>query len=101
MRRTVLASAAMALIVTVVSLGAQQDKGNQLMAQARKALGGEQKLAAVKALSLRATYQPDMGVQGMAGGGRATIVMNGGPAGGGQTQITGEIEVDVELPGKY
>jgi hypothetical protein len=101
MRRTVSASAAMALTVTVVSLGAQQDKGNQLMAQARKALGGEQKLAAVKALSLRATYQRDMGVQGMAGGGRATIVMNGGPAGGGQTQVTGEIEVDVELPGKY
>jgi len=88
-------------MVTVVSLGAQQDKGSQLMAQARKAMGGDQKLAAVKALSLRATYQREMGMPNMVGGGRAGIVMNGGPAPIGNGQVTGEIEIDVELPGKY
>ena len=101
MHRTVSAAAALALIVTAVSLAAQQDKGNQLMAQARKAMGGEQKLAAVKALSLRATYQREMGIQGMTGGGRAAIVMNGGPTAGGNGQVTGEIELDVELPSKF
>ena len=101
MHKTESAAAALALIVTAVSLGAQQDKGIQLMAQARKAMGGEQKLATVKALSLRATYQREMGIQGMAGGGRATIVMNGGPTAGGNGQVTGEIEVDVELPSKF
>jgi hypothetical protein len=101
MHKTLSAAAALALIVTAVSLGAQQDKGNQLMAQARKAMGGEQKLATVKALSLRATYQREMGIQGMAGGSRATIVMNGGPTAGGNGQVTGEIEVDVELPSKF
>jgi len=100
MQRTIVA-AAMTLIVAIVPPEAQEDKGNQLMAQARKALGGEEKLSAVKSLSLRATYRREMGVQGMAGGGRAMIVINGGPPAGDQTQITGEIEVDVELPGKY
>ncbi len=56
------------------------------MAQARKALGGEQKLAAVKALSLRATYQREMSLPGMTGGGRAVVMMDGGggPADGRQ-----------------
>jgi hypothetical protein len=80
---------------------AQEDKGNQVMAQTRKALGGEDKLAAVKALSLRATYQREFSMPGMAGGGRATVMLNGAPASGGNQQITGDIEVDVELPGKY
>ena len=37
----------------------------------------------------------------MVGGGRAGIVINGGPAPAGNGQVTGEIEIDVELPGKY
>jgi hypothetical protein len=90
----IMAAAAAALI-------GQEERGNQIMAQARKALGGEQKLGAVKALSLRATYQRDMAMPGMEGGGRAVIMMNGGPAGGGSSQMTGDIEIDVELPGKY
>ena len=100
--KTISATIVVAVILTAVSIGAQSDKGNQLMAQARKAMGGDQKLAAVKALSLRATYQREMGMPGMAGGGRATMAMNGGPAGGADnSQVTGEIEVDVELPNKY
>jgi hypothetical protein len=70
------------------------------MADVREALGGEQKLSAIKSLSLRATYRRDMPMPAMAGGARATIVMEGGPAGSG-TQVTGEIEVDVELPAKF
>lgn len=72
------------------------------MAQVRKALGGEQKLAAVKALSLRATYQREMAMPPVAGGGRATIMVEGGPpAGGASPQVSGEVEVDVELPARY
>ena len=71
MHKTVSAAIVVAVILTAVTLGAQSDKGNQLMAQARKAMGGDQKLAAVKALSLRATYQREMAMPGTAGGGRA------------------------------
>ena len=92
-----------AAVVVAASLttAAQADKGAQVMAQVRKALGGEQKVAGVRSLSLRATYQRDMSMPGMAGGGRAVIMMNGGPGGGAGSQVTGEIELDVELPGKY
>ena len=97
------------LIVVVVAfvavLGqgatAQADRAAQVMAQVRKALGGEQKLASVRSLSLRASYQRDMSIPGMTGGGRAVISVNGGPGGGSSSQITGDIEVDVELPAKY
>jgi hypothetical protein len=101
MHKTLSATAALALIVTALSLGAQTDKANQLMAQARTAMGGEQKLAAVKALSLRASYQRDMGMQGMGGGGRAAMANNGPGGAADNSQVTGEIEIDVELPGKY
>lgn len=106
MRMTGMCAALVAAIVITAAATsrAQEDKGNQIMEQSRKALGGEQKLAAVKALSLRASYQREMSMPGMAGGGRAVIMMNGGPAGpagGDSPQVTGEIEVDVELPGKY
>jgi hypothetical protein len=80
---------------------AQQDKAAQVMAQVRKALGGEQTVAALKSLSLRATYQRDMAIPGMAGGGRTVIAMTGGPAGGASTQVTGDIELDVEFPSRY
>lgn len=89
------------VMITALSPCAQEDKASQIMTQARKALGGEQKLAAVRALSLRATYQREMSMPGMAGGGRAVIMMNDGPAGGGSGQVTGDVEVDVELPAKY
>jgi hypothetical protein len=96
------AAIAAACILTTTAIGAGQDtKGNEIMAQVRKALGGEQKLAAVKALSLRATYQREMSMPGMAGGGRAMITVQGGPPGGDAPQVTGDIELDLELPGKY
>jgi hypothetical protein len=80
---------------------AGQDKAAHVMSEVRKALGGEQQLAAVKSFSLRASYQREMSMPGMTGGGRSVVVMNGGPAGSGASQITGEIELDVALPAKY
>lgn len=102
MRLTRMRAALAAAVMMTAAFGpnAQEEKAAQIMTQARKALGSEQKLAAVKALSLRATYQREMSMPGMAGGGRAVIMMNDGPAGG-SGQITGDIEVDVELPAKY
>src|SRR5688500_11847645 len=91
------AAAALAAACLTGGTAAQEDKGNQVMAQTRKALGGDDKLAAVKALSLRATYQREFSMPGMAGGSRATVMLNGAPASGGNQQITGDIEVDVEL----
>ena len=102
MHKTTLVIIVGAVAAAVASLGAQTDKGNQLMAEARKAMGGEQKLAAVKALSLRATYQREMSMPGMVGGGRASIALNGGSGGpADNSQVTGELEIDVELPNKF
>ena len=98
-RTRTLVSAAV-VVAASLTTAAQADKGVQVMGQVRKAVGGEQKVAGVRSLSLRATYQRDMSMPGMAGGGRAVIMMNGGP-GGASSQVTGEIELDVELPGKY
>ena len=72
------------------------------MADVRKALGGEQKLAAVKGVSLRADYRREISA-GAGGGGTMTFVMMGGGGGGagGSQQTTGKIEIDVALPDRY
>jgi hypothetical protein len=93
----------LAVVVTAVPRGVAQEadqKAAEVIAQARKALGGEQKLGSLTALSLRADYRREMGA-GPGGGGM--IVMMGGPGGppGGGGQTTGEIEIDVALPDKY
>jgi hypothetical protein len=85
---------------------AQADaKAAAVMSEVRKALGGEQKLAALKGLSLRADYRREMSAGPMgAGGGGATFVMMGGPAGAaphGSAQATGKLEIDLDLPDKY
>jgi hypothetical protein len=100
-RRTTAIAAAILAVMLTAGATAQEDKGAQIMALARKALGGEQKLAAIKALSIRATYEREMSMPGMTGGGRATVMINGGPPDGRTPQVTGEIELDVELPDKY
>jgi hypothetical protein len=79
-------------------------KAAAVMAEMRKALGGEQKLANVKGLSLRADYRREMSA--LAGGpGGATFVMMTGPgpgaAGHGPQQSTGKIEIDLNLPDRY
>src|SRR5262245_35334221 len=83
---------------------AQTDaKAAAVIAEARKALGGEQKIAGLKTLSLRADYRRELSGGPGPGGGGMMFVMRG--AGGGtadaNTQATGKMEIDVELPDKY
>jgi hypothetical protein len=82
--------------------GAQPDaRAASVMAEVRKALGGEQKIASLKGLSLRADYRREMSA-GPAGGGGMVIMMTGpGGPGGNGAQATGKIEIDVELPDRY
>ncbi len=89
--------------VVVTTAQAQADaKAMAVMADVRKALGGEQKLAAVKGVSLRADYRREMSA-GAGGGGTMTFVMMGGGGGNasGSQQTTGKIEIDVDLPDRY
>jgi hypothetical protein len=92
----------LAVVATAVPRGVAQEadqKAAEVIAQARKALGGEQKLGSLNSLSMRIDYRRELA----AGGGGGTIVMMGGPGGapGGGGQTTGEIEIDVALPDKY
>ncbi len=82
---------------------AQADaKAAAVVAAMRKALGGEQKIAGVKALSLRADYRRELSMGPGGGGGTTTFVMMGpGGAAGGSQQSTGKIEIDLDLPDKY
>ena len=80
---------------------AQADaKAASVMADVRKVLGGEQKIAAMKGLSLRADYRREMSAGPTGGGGMTIVMMGGGPAGTGQ-QTTGKIEIDLALPDRY
>jgi hypothetical protein len=84
---------------------AQADaKAAAVMADVRTALGGEQKLAAVKGLSLRADYRREMNAGPMGGGG-ATFIMMAGPGGGtpahGAAHANGKLEIDLDLPDRY
>ena len=95
---------AAALALATGSGTAQQSRADGVMTAVRKALGGDDKLTTIKTLSLRGTYQREMTMPGMTGGGRADVMIGGpgapGPAGA-PPQITGDIELDVELPSKY
>jgi hypothetical protein len=98
---------ALALVIAVygaVSTRAQAQadaKAAAVMGDVKKALGGEQKIAAMKALAMRADYRRELSA-GAGGGGTMTFVMMGG---GGSTstsqQTTGKIEIDLDLPGNY
>jgi hypothetical protein len=96
-----LALIAAAYFVAYAQARAQTDtKAAAVMADVRKALGGEQKIAGMKGLSLRADYRREMSAP--SGGGGMTFVMmgGGGPASAGQ-QTTGKIEIDFALPDSY
>jgi hypothetical protein len=81
---------------------AQADaKAASVMADVRKALGGEQKIAALKGLSLRADYRREMSAGPGGGGGMTVVMMGGGSATSGSSQTTGKIEIDLDLPDKY
>jgi hypothetical protein len=99
----------MALAVVIAAYGAvstraqaQADaKATLVMADVRKALGGEQKIAATKGLALRAGYRRELSA-GAGGGGTMTFVMMGGGGSASTSQqTTGTIEIDLDLPGSY
>ncbi len=77
--------AALALVVATCfaayeqALAQADAKATSVMAEVRKALGGEQKIAGVKGLSLRADYRRELSA-GPGGGGSMTFVMMGGGA---------------------
>jgi hypothetical protein len=100
---TVVLVVTIAANVTLALRAGGDQKADEVMAAARKALGGEQKILVVKSLSLRAEYRREMSGPGMGGGGGTTFVMMGGGGGsvGGGGQMTGKIEIDLELPDKY
>ena len=72
-------------------------KAASVMAESRKALGGEKKLSNLKALSLRAEFKREM-AGGL--GGTATFIVNGGGAAMGG-QMSGSLEIDVLFPDKF
>ena len=81
---------------------AQADtKAAAVMADVRKALGGEQKIAGMKGLSLRADYRREMSAPAGGGGGMTFVMMGGAGATSGGQQTTGKIEIDLDLPDKY
>ena len=92
-------AAAMTMMVPPPAHAQQADpKAAEVIAAARKALGGEQKLAAVKALSLRGSYRREISAPGP-GGTRQVIMI--GPGGPGATQMIGDIEIDAVFPDKF
>jgi hypothetical protein len=81
-------------------------KAATALALARKALGGEPKLAALKALSIRGSYRREATMPPGGGGGGSVFISMvgpgpGGPGGPGGGQMSGDLEIDVEFPDKY
>jgi len=105
-RLAIVAAIAVAGYSAHTNAQAQTDaKATGVMTAMKKALGGEQKLANVKTLSLRADYRREM-TAGPGGGAGGTMFIMRGPGGGsgaadGGAQMTGKIEIDLELPDKY
>lgn len=95
-------------LITVVAghwsgVRAEEDaKAASIMAEARKALGGERTLAALKGLSVRAEFRREMETA-VAGSGGGTFVMMRGPGGAidSSGQVGGSIEIDVVFPDKF
>ena len=75
-------------------------KAAAIMAETRKALGGEKKLASLKGLSMRAEFRREMAGPTTFGG-ATFVMMGGGGAVGGGGQMTGSIEIDVLFPDKF
>jgi hypothetical protein len=83
--------------------GREDAKAAAVMADARKALGGDAKLAGLKGLSLRAEFRRELST--MVQGGGSTFVMIGGggslAGGGAGAQVTGSLEIDLLFPDKF
>ncbi|HEV3484773.1 MAG TPA: hypothetical protein VG106_05155, partial [Vicinamibacterales bacterium] len=99
-----LAGVAMAMTLIVEPPAAAQGpeaKAMEVLAAARKALGGEQKLSALKGLSLRGTYRREMGAPPPGSGGQVMIMTGPGGGGGAAPQMAGEVEIDTVFPDKF
>jgi hypothetical protein len=83
--------------------GREDAKAAAVMADARKALGGDAKLAGLKGLTLRAEFRRELST--MVQGGGSTFVMIGGggslAGGGAGAQVTGSLEIDLLFPDKF
>jgi hypothetical protein len=75
-------------------------KADAVMADARKALGGEKKLADLKGLSIRAEFRRELSAGPISGGGATFVMMGGGASIGGGGQTTGSIAIDLLMPDK-
>lgn len=97
-----LALVAAACFAAYAHAQAQPDaRAAAVMTEVRKALGGEQKIAGMKSLSLRADYRRELSA-GLGGGGTMTVMMMGGSGTATSSQqATGKIEIDLGLPDKY
>jgi hypothetical protein len=97
----VLALIAAAYFAAYARAQAQTDaRAAAVMADVRKALGGEQRIAGMKGLSLRADYRREMSAPA-SGGGMTFVMMGGGGSASGGQQTTGKIEIDLALPDSY
>jgi hypothetical protein len=105
MRKTQWFVASAMVAMGLVSTAGQGQSGDAraaaVMAQARAALGGEQKLASLKSLSIRGSYRRDASVPAGTGGNTMMMVVSGAGPGGATPQLTGDLEIDVEFPDKY
>src|SRR3712207_4931380 len=68
-----------ALIGAQVMVGAQEDQGQAVLKAMREALGGEQKINALKSLSAEGTYRRTMG----------------------EREISGDVEYALQFPDKF
>jgi hypothetical protein len=77
-------------------------KADAVMAEARKALGGEKKLADLKALSIRAEFRRESNMPVEAGGSTFVMIGGGGSfSSAGGSQATGSLAIDLALPDKF
>ena len=84
-----------------VVVAREDAKAAAIMAETRKALGGEKKLAGLKGLSMRAEFRREMAGPTSFGGATFVMMGGGGAVGGGGGQMTGSIEIDVLFPDKF
>jgi hypothetical protein len=99
---TVFAFIVAAYCAVSMTAQAQSDaKATAVIADVRKALGGEQKISAMKGLSLRADYRRESPAGGSGGGTMMVVMMGPGGSASSSQQTSGKIEIDLDLPNNY
>lgn len=85
----------------IVASSNDDAKAAGIMKLARAALGGEEKLASLKALSLRAEFRRELTGPGPGGGGGMVVMMGPGGSMSGNGQVSGTLAIDVAFPDKF